>query len=449
MALTSCGAAAKPVEKNIFLEDTTAHSEVFGGQDIVGGQLQIRNRAKGESISAPKIGYQIKYEDGKLAVRFIAAIKDLNVNAYWRRGAAAPDGSELRDKSFNDAAKPATKYYTSLSADGSVIEAGVGDYEDYVGFVVFSVYNIPYNATNKEAYLAAYVNLTADENGEDNGAGGTYDLHNNSLGLAVKLERKTETAGEDELMNAFAFDPTVTGHFLEGTINGSLYNGGANGLYRESDPARKGDNFAWYENVPLKETDSFGSFYYEHDKIFQFFGNSTYFAESVNFFAESSLDSFNQPLKSGHYNLYVSAGVANHVFTSVVSFEDKVTLWLEASSKWLELAWDTNPRFAVYLFNDTQNEWIDMVHVEGNIYKTADAAVDTTKYSGFIFGRMKPTSVDSSNSWSSCMNQTGNHYVSEFLGFENCMHKSNDEWGDDHKNDENDTSDTDHFVLHS
>ena len=117
MALSSCGAAAQPVTNKTMLEDTTAHSEIFGNRDVVGGKLGIRNRAKNEAISAPDIGYQINYNGtaGTIAIRFVAAIKDLNVKAYWRRGVAGADGTELRSKSFHDDGKPVTNYYISLS----------------------------------------------------------------------------------------------------------------------------------------------------------------------------------------------------------------------------------------------------------------------------------------------------------------------------------------------
>lgn len=328
MALSSCGAAAQPVAEKTFLEDTTAHSEIFGGNDVIGGQLQIKNRAKGEAITAPKIGYQIKYAGGKLAVRFVAAINDLNVKAYWRRGVAAPDGSTLADKDFSDDGQQVTKYYTSLSADGSAIEAGVGDYVGYEGFVVFSIYNIPYDSTTKDAYLAAYVNLVADENGEDNGAGGTYNIHRNSMALAVKLERKTEAAGEDELMNVFAFDPTVTGHFLEGTIGGVVYDGGTNGLYRESGSTPAGNN-AWYENIQLKEGDSFGSFYYRHDDVLKYCGYSDFFTAHSSDFDASSLSGYASPKKEGKYHLYVSSGDSDQIYSNRLTYH--VSFYLDAT----------------------------------------------------------------------------------------------------------------------
>lgn len=314
MALSSCGAASKPVANKTILEDTTAHSEIFGNRDVVGGKLGIRNRDKGEAISEPKIGYQIQYDSGTdmLAIRFVAAIKDLNVKAYWRRGVAGADGSELRNKSFANSSREVSNYYLSLSDGNTTITAGAeGDYADYVGFVVYSIYNIPYTA-NKNAYVAAYVNLVGDEDGDSN-------VHNNSKALAVRIEKDTDYTSK----NVFAFDPTVSGHFLEGTINGVLYDGGENGLYRESNPANKGDNNAWYEKVPLKTTDCFGAFYYSHDSSFEFFGNKVFFDTAVDYIKESELLTGYNSAKTydGYYTLYVSSGNANHFYPTLAGYQ--------------------------------------------------------------------------------------------------------------------------------
>ena len=306
MALSSCNAAAQPAPEKTFLEDATAQSEIFGNRDVFGGELQIKNRAKGEAITAPKIGYQIRYtsEGDKLAIRFIAAIKEFNVKAYWRRGIAGADGTELRSKSFNDDGKEVTKYYTSLSDGNTTITAGSGDFVGYEGFVVYSIYNIPYDA-NKDAYVAAYVNLVGDEDGDS-------EVHNNSKALAVKIEKKSNYASN----NVFTFDPTISNkHFLEGTINGTLYDGGANGLYEQSGGTPDG-NHAWYEKVPLLPSDSFGSFYYDHDRIFQYCGYSTYFDNVTAKFDESSLSGFASPKKEGKYDIYVSSNALtdNHIY---------------------------------------------------------------------------------------------------------------------------------------
>lgn len=320
--------AAAGTKVNQFAEDTIAHEDIFGeAQEVEQFEKPVAfQRNPGEDITAPKIGYQIKYDSGEntLAIRFLAAVKDLNVKAYWRRGVAGPDGNPINSKVFSNTFEPVTKYYKSLTAGDETITAGEAPYADYEGFVVYTIYGIPYNATNKQAYVAAYVNLVGDENGQDDGAGGTYNKHSNSVGLAVSIERKSEEANEPDLKNVFTFDPTYTGHFLQGTINGVVYDGGTNGLYRESANTPSG-NFAWYENVPLETTDSFASFYYSQDSTFEFFGSS-FFDKSAGFFKKStSISGYVSPILQGSYKLSVSSGNANHIYTQALSYNDSMS----------------------------------------------------------------------------------------------------------------------------
>ena len=426
MVLSSCGAVQNKANDE-FLEDTTAQSELFGGQDEVAVRANKMERAAGESISTPKIGYQIKYDSGtdKIAIRFIAAIKEFNVNAYWRRGVAAPDGSIPNSKDFSDDGQEAKKYYLSLSDGVTTYTAGEGDFAGYSGFVVYTMHNIPYTA-NKDSYVAAYVNLVGNEEGED--------VHNNSLALAVKIEKKTNYVSN----NVFVFNPTMSSkHFLEGTINGVLYDGITNGLYEESDPSRKGDeNYAWYEDINLKSTDSFGSFYYDHDRIFQYFGHDSFFSTSAGFLKASSLSGYNASIKNGCYKLYISMGSGNPkvnencVYTTLQYFNESVDIWLQPSEKWLG---NTN-RYSVHYFDSAANPaedagWVSMVLDGEGIYKATIPA----KYRQVIFCAMNKNT--SANDWDNKWNQTGDVSLSSMLNVRSCFVKSNNDWNyhaDDH-----------------
>lgn len=346
--------AAAGAKVNQFAEDTIAHEDIFGeAQEVEQFEKPVAfQRNPGEDITAPKIGYQIKYDSGEntLAIRFLAAVKDLNVKAYWRRGVAGPDGNPINSKVFSNTFEPVTKYYKSLTAGDETITAGEAPYADYEGFVVYTIYGIPYNATNKKAYVAAYVNLVGDENGQDDGVGGTYNKHSNSVGLAVSIERKTEAANEPDLKNVFTFDPTYTGYFLEGTINGTVFDGGANGLYRESDRSKKGDNLAWYEKVGLKTTDSFGSFYYEQDNSFEFYGNNEFFDTAVDHIKESSLAGYNAAKTyDGYYTLYVSSGTKNHVYPTLAGYQEPLYFYGGGASLW---DGQTASKYKVYMWGD-------------------------------------------------------------------------------------------------
>ena len=420
MVLTGCG-TRPAVNNKVFLEDTLAHQEIFGGSE---GAVDLRVRRTEEetrsleSISAPDIGYQIHFEGDSLAIRFVAAIKETAVKAYWRRGVAAPDGTVLRNKKFSDAAQEANKYYTELTDGNTVIKAGEGKYSGYVGFVIYTIRNIPYTS-NKDSYVAAYLNLVGAENSS---------IHNNSKGLAVKIEKETNYTSA----NVFAFDPTRTGHFLEGTIDGQLRTG--DGLWRESGSTPSG-NFAWYDNVTLQAGDSFGSYYYEQDSKFLYYGYDGFFASSENFFNESSLSGYASPIKSGNYKLYVSNGgengdTENFIYTNVVYFNESVDVWLKPSEKWI----GNTSRYSLYYFNsESDNGWVDMSSDGTNIYKAAIPA----GYKTVIFCAMNPGTTG--NSWDDKWNQSGNVSLTSMVGVRCCFHKSNDGW-DGHSND--------HFEVH-
>ena len=330
LVLSGCKSPYSAAATKVFEEDTIAHEEIFGEAEEIDyfGKKEPLYRNPGEAITAPKIGYQIRYADSKLAIRFVAAINDLNVKAYWKRGVAAPDGTEVA--SFSDEGQQVTKYYRTITDGPSTITAGVAPYVGYTGFVVYTIYNIPYS-TVKDNYVAAYLSLVGDEDGEDNGAGGTYNVKINSSALAVSIERKTETVGETELKNVFAIDPASTGYFLEGTINGVERDGSDNSTHSLLRATASDVSFvnAEYVDVAFQASDSFGSFYYSPTS-FKFFGNTAFGAS--DYFDEASLAEFSSPKVAGTKTLYVfgsSAGAENHI-----RVKKEVTLYLTDNWRW-------------------------------------------------------------------------------------------------------------------
>ena len=373
MALTSCG--FKPaVNDRTLLEDTTAHSKVFGNRDVFGGQLAIKKRAGGEAITEPKIGYQISYNSStdKLAIRFVAALKEFNVRAYWRRGVAASTGSTLQNKKFSDATQESEQYYVSLSDGNKTITAGVDEYAGYAGFVVYTIHNIPYSS-NENVYVAAYVNLVGDAEGD------TSDTHNNSKGLAVKIEKKDNYTSA----NAFAFNPTTKAHFLQGTVEGTLRSGDTLLYATEHD---SGDNVASYSNLHLLKTDSFGSFYYKQDETFEYFGHKSYFEHSKDIFRETGLSGYSAPFKEGYYDIYVSRGQMNKIYYNVRSTSGSPSLFFHPG------VWEADgAEFAIYMWGDgVSAKWAKLESKEivrgKSVYKYD---LDTSTYSGFKFTRMK------------------------------------------------------------
>ena len=121
MALSACNGVG-PNEET-FLEDTTAHTELFGEAEEF---TPVRKNAA--PLTTPELGYQISYDEAnsKIAIRFVAKVDNpVSVtSALWKRGVAAADGSTPQNKKFSDDARPATKYYHQLTGDNGVIIDG-------------------------------------------------------------------------------------------------------------------------------------------------------------------------------------------------------------------------------------------------------------------------------------------------------------------------------------
>ena len=303
MVLSGCGARGfeQPEER-----PEAAISEATVAQEEDAHEFVRTAPAKAASLNAEsvKVGYQIQYsdngdDDDTISIRFIAALKDRDVTAFWHRGLAQANGNEGADvgggvwkyKFSDTSTHQSTIFYDALNNDGVRVVAGQGDYAGYECFAIYTLMNIPYE-TYKDSYLAAYVTL----NGENT---------INSQAVAVKIERDG-TASK----NKFNFDPTITGHFLQGKINDQ------NNSFVRATENPGGNNFAAYYGINLLNTDSFGSFYYSPSH-FQFFGYSTYFTEESKY-NESSLGEYAAPKASGTYNLYLSSNENkhNHVYTA-------------------------------------------------------------------------------------------------------------------------------------
>ena len=329
MVMSSCTymSSATNVNKgaDLFVEDTLAHEEIFGGEEDTVELGLVKNnpfRATLPEANA-KIGYQIQYNSttDKISIRFIAALTDSSVNAVWHRGIAQPNGYEgvavtrnkgetnettlWKYKFSGEDGDPVdltshTKYKAVNNGGVRLVAGETAGYEDYECFVIYTLMNIPYDANMKESYLAAYVSLGS----------------NNSQGMAVKIEANNDYTASK---NRFYFDPISTGYFLEGTINDTLFDGGENGLYWNSGNTPSGKH-AWYEHLSLKSGDSFGSFYYAQGSHFQFFSYSDFFGDVTSNFDPSSLSGFASPHSDLKCHLYVSSDNADEYEVSIDTF---------------------------------------------------------------------------------------------------------------------------------
>ena len=239
MALSSCTYLASGTVQqkgDFFKEDAVAHSELFGGEEE-GFELKAKqpfySMTPGEgSLLEPKIGVQYRdtYNNGAqdcIAVRFVAAIANGNVNAEWTRAAYKANG----DMTGTEETVEVTKAYTSV-VGGESLPEGYGCY------VVFTVYDIPVTTFN-DYYIVAYLKLSDPENP-----------------ATVQYSKATAARIGGGVQASFAYN--TTGYFLAGTINGaensylpsvSLLPGDATNEARFSGSLRENDVFNIYHKT--------------------------------------------------------------------------------------------------------------------------------------------------------------------------------------------------------
>ena len=363
MVLSSCGARTieKPVNNQPALEmceDNLAHEEIFGGeQDTAILTKKNPYRLVTLTSASVKIGYQIQFNangegtaDDTISIRFVAALTDAVASADWHRGLAQPNSYEGAEVSkdnwkykFGDGTShPSTVFYTALNNGGARVAAGEGDFVGYNSFAIYTLMNIPYE-TYKDSYLAAYVTLTSDNT-------------INSQAVAVKIE-KNGTASK----NRFFFNPDTTGHFLQGTIGGTLRDGTTNNVLYATE-YDSGSFYASYNDVSFDDEDSFGSFYFGSGH-FQFFGKTAFFDGSSKYFdAADDLNDYCSPKADGTYSLYVyggSTGSENHVYATGAA-GDVQTYHIKGLPSWIG---DGNAKvFASVKYSDNSWNWLPVTY---------------------------------------------------------------------------------------
>lgn len=198
LVLSSCQAGPKVKEKEIMVEDTLAHEEIFGQGEAKMLDRGIRRLAPVDS-AGPSIGIQT-FDDGvNMNIRFVAAVKLTGSlagsTAVWTRTMYEDDGDVYKVA----AEKTSVKAYTSIKDGGSdlAIETFNESFEphaDYTHFVVYSMLNIP-----KAEYGNYYLNASLSINGA----------------AAAKVVATSVNQNKQ-----VSFAPAQEGYFLDGTIGG-------------------------------------------------------------------------------------------------------------------------------------------------------------------------------------------------------------------------------------
>lgn len=235
MAMSSCTyLASGTVQKaDFFKEEASAKTDIFGGEEeAVALRKNEPFRSAESDMAEPIIGvqYRAAYEKNStsyIAVRFVAAVKSLDVNAEWTRSVYEANGS----RHGAEASYATEQAYTALSGMGETIypsSYGAG----YNYFVAYTLYDIP--ATGKEdLYIVANLKLTDTK--EEDKLSPVY-----SKAMAARIGGGVTAK----------FDRNQTGYFMAGTIEGT-----PNAVRAKDAVTSSGDHARF--TVPLAANDSF------------------------------------------------------------------------------------------------------------------------------------------------------------------------------------------------
>ena len=310
-------------------------------------------------MTAPVVGVQYKpLENGKYALRYVAAIDSLSVTAVWTRDICEASGTRRNQSASRQVT--VDKAYSALSSDGGVVTPA--DFNlNAKYFVVYTLRNIP--DTDLNSYLFAYLTLSDGSS-------------------TVKSQaRISRVSGGD----TFTIDTDSRhGYFLHGNIDGKEFvdvndNGGT-------------DNFIQESGISMNAEDEFGVFKYEPGtgeqhtgEHFQCFGT---FGSGTNFFKVNSSNGLPKMFNNGSYNIFISkkSGTENVVyFTGTVSAE---RIYLDAVN------WNPSAvRLVAYAFKEWgsgdsygKNEHFYLMDVceDSNVFKVD---IDISLYEKVIFCR--------------------------------------------------------------
>lgn len=234
--LAGCSGETKPKE---FLETATACSEIFGDGEAYAERKGTRRLDDGDFEDPVIYGVQHKaYTEGGnnyLAIRYIAEVVSIEPVLTWTRAATQVDGTEVKKIDDQNGRTVCTKFYRYLLAEDDTTPIYPDEGFEY--FVVYTMYNIPNNATNQNTFMMAY--LTASDPAEVN-----------------PHESVSSLAGISQIKNGgekFTVEADIDSYFMAGIIAGSAEN---TVLELESD----GDNNGKIIDVHLNKNDTFGFF---------------------------------------------------------------------------------------------------------------------------------------------------------------------------------------------
>lgn len=387
MVLSSCNnVSINNKEIDSIKEETSISNEIFG-QEEKPYSLNVKGpRYAIEDLVEPMIGVQFKsYTEGGsdyYAIRYVAAIKGLDVTATWTRAVSSNTSAELKALSSDISV---TKAYKTLN-NGGAISTCSEQYPGYEYYLVYTMYDIPQTSINANAYMMAYLTL--------------------SYGEATPVKSKAVVAQIKGTGHIFSFDvDSVTNDYFidikhsEG--EDTIYYGEAG----EDKPNPEDNDHAVFTNKAFVNGDTFGLFKLTNSS-FTFCNYTTYLSSTASRFSKivGIQDYYGQLYLQGSYNLFVNN--IDRVYIEAVDV--LTTISLSVNENWKQVGDGHAPRFALYAFGGSAGEeWFDLTRKGAtDIYKLDNFNIGT--HTTVIFCRMNGNDTNLENNWSNKYNQTGN-----------------------------------------
>ena len=367
LALSACSGInqkARISNDDFYKEDTLAHEEFFGNEELEYSLTLKQPLRAAEDIADPTIGVQFKnYQKeykGQLrdycAIRYVAAIASRHVKAEWIRGASMQDSRILKSKGVMES----TVAYSSLNNGGTLITP------DSLGgtcFVVYTLFDIPlFEYLNygdgpdmlncNWSYVAAGLKLT--------------DLDNDDP--ATNYNMSNIYAVEIGNHHAFSFDEgdlVGDGYFIEGTIDGRekevvALDGDVSG---STDLAKK--------TLDLNAGDKFGLFKWSETE-FRFYGNFNCSYDKYYITLNESLSTnYSMVGIDSEYTLFLNdEGRFGLSPTSPLSIP--TTIYLDLN----DTVWDQNVTYNIAVWQTSKEKWVTPTSVTSKVYRFDNVDTD-------------------------------------------------------------------------
>ena len=362
--------------QNTFLEDTEVHSEIFGGFESNGFELKTKRNTRSEADYAkPGIAVQFKSytadldeepgEESYYAVRYVAGIVSLSVEAHWTRAVTDDDDPNLKGLK-NDIV--VTKAYTGVkSGSTEYTPATLFPEQGFNYFVIYSLYNIP--VAYADAYMMAYLTLT-DETGET-----SYRPVSSNVLI-------TQVGGTGDRFSVDSEDKA----FLRGVVEGSGSNVTISADIATKDPDL---NYASFTR-DFKEDDSF--YIFKRGENLDLFNIVGYSGISMEHIEEYLVNDSGKIKLKGDFRGIFSCGKDNNVYCEEqISVTASIAGGAYTPVTDIKVHSDNKAEYRIYLEKDQtiqMKNWdTNLIFNEDNTDKGTTYTAPLSTYYNFFFAR--------------------------------------------------------------